>query len=105
MKKRYESSATNSDVVMYSKATLMRDLAHVPYPIKMSEDIKRTVVKKVFACIKNSPLAQEFDLINTSYISKSQGFVLFGKRFDKRKLCKAKFFVPFVKKRRCMYIN
>ena len=72
MKKRYESSATNSDVVMYSKATLMRDLAHVPYPIKMSEDIKRTVVKKVFACIKNSPLAQEFDLINTSDISKAK---------------------------------
>lgn len=72
MKKRYESSATNSDVVMYSKATLMRDLAHVPYPIKMSEEIKRTVVKKVFACIKNSPVAQEFDLINTSDISKAK---------------------------------
>lgn len=72
MKRRYESSALNSDAVMYSKATLMRDLAHVPYPIKMSDDIKRTVVKKVFACIKNSPLAQEFDLINTSDISKAK---------------------------------
>lgn len=72
MKKRYESSATNSDVIMYSKAVLMRNLAHVPYPIKMSDDTKRTVVKKAFACIKNSPLAQEFDLINTSDISKAK---------------------------------
>lgn len=72
MKKRYESLATNSDIVMYSKAVLMRNLAHVPYPIKMSDDTKRTVVKKVFACIKNSPLAQEFDLINTSDISKAK---------------------------------
>ncbi|MDO4362999.1 MAG: hypothetical protein Q4C99_00590 [Clostridia bacterium] len=72
MKKRYESLATNSDVIMYSKAVLMRNLAHVPYPIKMSDDTKRTVVKKVFACIKNSPLAQEFDLINTSDISKAK---------------------------------
>ncbi len=72
MEKRYESSATNSDVIMYSKAVLMRNLAHVPYPIKMNDDTKRTVVKKVFACIKNSPLAQEFDLINTSDISKAK---------------------------------
>lgn len=72
MEKRYESSATNSDVIMYSKAVLMRNLAHVPYPIKMNDDTKRTVVKKVFACIKNSSLAQEFDLINTSDISKAK---------------------------------
>lgn len=72
MGKRYESSATNSDVIMYSKAVLMRNLAHVPYPIKMNDETKRTVVKKVFACIKNSPLAQEFDLINTSDISKAK---------------------------------
>lgn len=72
MEKRYESSATNSDVIMYSKAVLMRNLAHVPYSIKMNDDTKRTVVKKVFACIKNSPLAQEFDLINTSDISKAK---------------------------------
>lgn len=72
MEKRYESSAKNSDVIMYSKAVLMRNLAHVPYPIKMNDDTKRTVIKKVFACIKNSPLAQEFDLINTSDISKAK---------------------------------
>lgn len=72
MNKKYENALINNDVVMYSKAVLMRNLAHIPYPVKMSDDAKRTVIKKVFACIKNSPLAQEFDLISISDISKAK---------------------------------
>ncbi len=72
MNKKYENTSINNDVVMCSKAIVLRNLAHIPYPVKMSDDTKRTVIKKVFACIKNSPLAREFDLINTSDISKAK---------------------------------
>lgn len=66
MESRYKNTSDNADVVLYSKAVLMRNLAHTPFPMRMNNEAKRAVVKKVFACIKNSPLAQEFDLINTS---------------------------------------
>ena len=72
MESRYKNTSDNADVVLYSKAVLMRNLAHTPFPMRMNNDAKRAVVKKVFACIKNSPLAQEFDLINTSDISKAK---------------------------------
>ena len=72
MESRYKNTSENADVVLYSKAVLMRNLSHTPFPIKMNDDTKRAVVKKVFACMKNSPLAQEFDLINTSDISKAK---------------------------------
>ena len=72
MKKWYETSSNNSDVVLYSKAVLVRNLENTVFPSKMSDELKRSVVKKVFACIKNSPLAQEFDLVNLIDCSKAQ---------------------------------
>lgn len=72
MENRYKSTSANSDVVMYSKADLVRNLAQTVFPIKMTDDMKKSVAKKVFASIKNSPLAQEFDLINTFDVSKAK---------------------------------
>ena len=60
----YQSNGKNSDVVLYSKIRLARNLADSPFPSRMSDEIRKSVSKKIFATVKSSPLANEFDLIN-----------------------------------------
>ena len=63
MSKWYNAQGNNSDVVMSSKIRLARNLADAPFPSRMSNEIRKSVCKKIFAAVKNSPVAGEFDLI------------------------------------------
>ena len=62
MSKSYTAQGNYSDVVVSSKISLARNLADAPFPSRMSNDVRKMVCKKIFASIKNSPLAGEFDL-------------------------------------------
>lgn len=64
MGKWYSSESKNSDVVMSSRIRLARNLDDAPFPCRMSKDIRKNACKKIFAAIKNSPFAGEFDLID-----------------------------------------
>lgn len=72
MSKWYQGEGKNSDVVLYSKVRLARNLADSPFPNRMSEDIRKSVSKKLYAAIKSSPLANEFDMINLSEVSNAR---------------------------------
>ncbi|MGN0522516.1 MAG: ATP--guanido phosphotransferase [Eubacterium sp.] len=66
MDKWYSGQGNNSDVVVSSKIRLARNLADAPFPCRMSNEIRKTVCKKIFASIKNSPFAGEFDMIEVN---------------------------------------
>lgn len=70
MGKWYDFDGKNSDVVLYSKVRLARNLADTPFPNRMNRDIRKSVSKKIYATLKSSPLANEFDLIDLSQASK-----------------------------------
>lgn len=72
MAKWYHSNSKNSDVVLYSKIRLARNLADAPFPNRMNRDIRKSVSKKIYATIKSSPLANEFDYINLGDIKKTK---------------------------------
>lgn len=69
MNKWYSSQGNNSDVVVSSKIRLARNLDNTPFPCRMSDDVRKSVCKKIFASIKNSSLAGEFDLIDMTKLS------------------------------------
>ena len=64
MDKWYQLDGNNSDVVLFSKIRLARNLADAPFPERMSADLRKSVSKKLYAAIKSSSLANEFDMIN-----------------------------------------
>jgi protein arginine kinase len=72
MSKWYQGQGNNSDVVVYSKVVLARNLADSPFPNRMSRDIRKSVCKKLHATIKNSSLGNEFELINLADCTKAQ---------------------------------
>ena len=70
MSRWYQGNGKNSDVVLYSKIRLARNLADFPFPNRMSKEIRKSVTKKIYATVKSSPVANEFDLINLADASK-----------------------------------
>ena len=66
--KWYQLDGNNSDVVLFSKIRLARNLADAPFPERMSGDLRKSVSKKLYAAIKSSALANEFDMIGLSQI-------------------------------------
>ena len=80
MDKWYEGKTSNSDVVMYSTVRLMRNLADTVFPSRMNDEQYRSVAKRAFACIKNSPLAKEFDMLNLNELSKAKALSYADKR-------------------------
>ena len=69
MSKWYSGQGSNSDVVMSSKIRLARNLQKTPFPCRMSNEVRRTVCKKIFAALQNSSFAGEFDLIELNTLS------------------------------------
>lgn len=69
MNKWYISEGKDSDVAISTRIRLARNLKDMNFPIKMSAEQRRGVNKKVYACIKNSEMAQDFDLIDMSALS------------------------------------
>lgn len=63
MNKWYSSQGNNSDVVLSSKIRLSRNLQGVPFPCRMSNELRKSVCKKLYATVQNSGYAGEFDLI------------------------------------------
>ena len=69
---------------------LARNLADAPFPIRMNNEIRRNTVKKIFAAVKNSPYAGEFDLVDLSAVSSAQAYAyaeqqLISRRFARQK--------------------
>ena len=72
MNKWYSQGGADNDVIMYSKVRLARNLSDTPFKNKLSPEIKRSTVKKLYACVKNSELAGEFELVDLSSKSNAQ---------------------------------
>lgn len=63
----YNSGAERkSDVILKSKVKLARNLEKVPFPCRMSNELRKSICKKIFASIQNSKYAGEFDYIDLS---------------------------------------
>lgn len=69
MDKWYHHNGNNSDVVLYSKIRLARNIADTTFPSRMSKELKRSVSKRIWATIKSSKFANEFDLVNLADVS------------------------------------
>ena len=80
MNKQYENISNNSDVVMYSTVSLMRNLSDAVFPDRMNDEQCRSVAKRVLACVKNSPLAKEYDMVNLADFSKAKAVSYAEKR-------------------------
>ncbi|MCC8073320.1 MAG: ATP--guanido phosphotransferase [Clostridiales bacterium] len=63
MNRWYSTQGKNGDVVISSRIQTARNLAQVPFPNRMSDDMRKSVCKKIYAAVQNSDLAGEFDLI------------------------------------------
>lgn len=81
MNKWYSGQGSSSDVVLSSKIKLVRNLDKVPFPCKMSNELRRAVCKKIFAALQNSELAGEFDLIELNSLSDVQKIALAEKGY------------------------
>ncbi len=64
-----KGNASDRDVAIFSRISLARNLNDVPFKTKMSQDIRKSTVKKLYATIKNSDIAREFELIDLSEVS------------------------------------
>jgi protein arginine kinase len=88
MSKWYQGDGNNSDVVLYSKVRLARNLADSPFPNRMNKDIRKAVSKKIYATIKSSDLANEFDMINLSSVSKAKAYSYAEKQLISKEFAK-----------------
>lgn len=88
MEKWYQGQGNNSDVVLYSKIRLARNLADTPFPNRMSDDIRKSVSKKIYATIKSSDVANEFDVISLNDLSKSKVVSFVEKQLISKELAK-----------------
>lgn len=88
MSKWYSGQGNNSDVVLSSKIRLARNLQKVPFPCRMSNEIRKSVCKKIFAALQNSSFAGEFDLIGLSSLSDMEKIALAEKGFISPEMAK-----------------
>lgn len=88
MSKWYSGQGNNSDVVLSSKIRLARNLQKVPFPCRMSNEIRKSVCKKIFAALQNSSFAGEFDLIGLSSLSDIEKIALAEKGFISPEMAK-----------------
>ncbi len=86
----YQGEGKNSDVVLYSEIKLSRNLADSPFPPRMSDDIRRNVTKKIYATVKSSPLANEYDVINLAELSNAEAASYAEKRLISREFLRNK---------------
>ncbi|MBQ7740568.1 MAG: ATP--guanido phosphotransferase [Eubacterium sp.] len=90
MSKWYQGQGKNSDVVLFSRVRLARNIYDYPFPSRMSDEIRKTVSKKLWATVKSSPLAGEFDLINLGEASDERAASYFEKLFISKELLEIK---------------
>lgn len=68
MNKWYNSQGNDSDVVLASRITLVRNIKSMPFPCRMSNDVRKSLCKRLYAALQNSKLAGEFELIELDKI-------------------------------------
>lgn len=61
MSKWYSTKGGNADVVLTSKITLARNIEGMPFPCRMTNELRKSICKKLYAAIQNSKMAGEFD--------------------------------------------
>ena len=66
MAKWYNGGGADNDVVLFSKVRLARNLSDTPFKSRMSREIKRNTVKKLYASVKNSDIAGDFNIVDLS---------------------------------------
>lgn len=96
MSKWYQGSGSNSDVVMFSKVRLARNLADAPFPSRMSGEIRKNITKKLWATVKSSQYANEFDIINLADLTEAQAMSYAEKQLISRAFLKNKDKASFV---------
>lgn len=69
MSKWYSTKGGNADVVLTSKITLARNIEGIPFPCRMTNELRKSICKKLYAAIQNSKMAGEFDLIELDKLS------------------------------------
>ena len=72
MSKWYEGDGNNSDVVLYSQVRLARNVVDSPFPNRMSKDLCKSLTKRIWATIKSSSEANDFNIINLNDIDIAQ---------------------------------
>ena len=66
MAKWYNGGGADNDVVLFSKVRLARNLSDTPFKSRMGKEIKRNTVKKLYASVKNSDIAGDFNIVDLS---------------------------------------
>ena len=69
MAKWYNGGGADNDVVLFSKVRLARNLSDTPFKSRMSREIKKNTVKKLYASVKNSDIAGDFNIVDLSAVS------------------------------------
>lgn len=81
MEKWFNGKGNDNDVVLFTKVRLARNLSDVPFKSKMSREIKRNTVKKLYASVKNSELAGDFSLVDLSNMSQIKALSFAEKQY------------------------
>ena len=66
MAKWYNGGGADNDVVLFSKVRLARNLSDTPFKSRMSREIKKNTIKKLYASVKNSEIAGDFNIVDLS---------------------------------------
>lgn len=90
MNRWYNSQGNNSDVVLSTKIRLARNLSDAPFPCRMSNEVRKSVCKKIYAVVKNSKYAGDMDLTELSEVSELGRIALAEKGIISPELAKAK---------------
>lgn len=64
MNRWYTSDGMDSDVAISTRVRLARNIKGFNFPSKITNEQKRAINKRVLACIKNSEVAPDFELID-----------------------------------------
>ena len=86
----YQGDGNNSDVVLYAKVRLARNLADAPFPNRMSNEIRKSVSKKIYATLKSSALANEYDMLLLGDMSDAKALSFAEKRLISKELLQKK---------------
>lgn len=86
MNKWYSMQGSDRDVALSSKISLVRNIDKIPFPCRMSNELRKSICKKIYASIQNSKYAGEFDYIELNQISGSRRMALYEKGYISRAL-------------------
>ncbi|MCM1115903.1 MAG: hypothetical protein NC397_10470 [Clostridium sp.] len=89
MNKWYSVQGKNSDVVLSSKIKLVRNIKGIPFPNRMTNEMRRAACKKIFASIQNSSFAGEFDLVELDKLDEIEKISLAEKGIISTQLAKS----------------